>query len=181
MSSDLNVSDIWWPPRATLRVPHGKGDVVGNWLPAHPSSPTSHPPAQAFLGTPIEAPRTTMAQQMAPTSTRREPAQVEGAQVPGPGAPPARPGSRNLGFRGRRQAPGLPGAAAHSAQETLLLGSQPGLRRRPPTRSTRHLGSQSSAGAGGQPGRSDGLWRHLPRKPRRKFGSPGGACPASSG
>lgn len=93
-----------------------------------------------------------------------------------PGAPVVRRESCRVGFRGRRQASGSPRATAQSAQEALLLGSRAPLRLESQTRSTRCSRCQTSAGArqGGRSRRSAGLWRHLPRKPRRKCGAPGG-------
>lgn len=50
-----------------------------------------------------------------------------------------------------------------------------------PARSTWRPRGRSAAAAGGQRRRSDGLWRHLPRRPSRKRGSAGGPRRAPSG
>lgn len=143
-----------------LGAPHGKG-VVGKPAPSSALS-SSQTPAEACLAAPMRhrgQPRPNKWQLgsqggSAPRSTA--------CRCRDPGARPVRPESRRVALGGRRPAPGTrtsprrgserPGSSAAGAPDSLPLAlalARPELR-----------GGSRAAG------RSDGRWRHLPRKPR---------------
>lgn len=150
-------------------VQHSKRHVVGGLAPSTPLISCQG----LVLGTPIEAPKAPMTQQIAPGSSRREVVQVQGSQVPGPLRTSVRGESPGWGSEARlrsatRHSSERPGSAAAGVPAAAQAGATASLH------AVEALPKFRCGRQGGLRWRSDGLWRHLLRKPRRKCGSPGG-------
>lgn len=158
-----HLERAWGSPRQ--RGCHGGIGSHFTHLPVTSRSPV--------LGAPTEAPIAAMAQQKAPGSSWPERTQVEEAQVSGQ--------PRALCARGEprgehpRPATGTRIVTRHRPGKHYCWSHRRG-QAGPVTRSTGFLSCQRSAGErqSWQTLCSDGLWRHLLRKPRRKRNSPGG-------
>lgn len=149
-----------------------RGCHGGNRLPFHPSS-TSHQPRPC----PGRS-HWSINRGHGPTNSawvimaRADPGRG-GAGVRASARPPCAGRATRRGSEAGARHPDRHGATGPGS---TVAGVTAAARRGPATSSTGFLSCQRSAGErrSWQPLRSDGLWRHLPRKPRRKRDSPGG-------
>lgn len=163
------------PPRAGLGFPRQRRCRGGTGSQLAPQLPVT---AKACLGAPIEPSRAAVAQQTAPgargdtagAGPRRGRAEA-GALVRLLRSPRAATWCSEAGVR----LPDLHAPRLTAPRTQCCRG--PG-RARAEATDSRYLAFAKPECRWGrqEPGRSGGLWRHLPRKPRRKCGSPGGAC-----